>query len=156
MIFSDTNLWIISLVVLDLVLVIAVLLFIRSMKSGLRRQAAMEASRQLMEKIEPLIKETDSVAKAFEEQLKEKKLLVNQLNKDLDSRIISMNMLLNRAKSYMDDEAGNADAAGQVYKQQEAILDLYAQRHDAESIAKKLAMPKGEVELVIDLKRKFT
>ncbi|MFH0730489.1 MAG: hypothetical protein V2B19_29610 [Pseudomonadota bacterium] len=114
----------------------------------------METSLQLMGMIEPLIKETEAVAKSFEAQLKEKKRLIHRLNEDLDSRIISLNLLLNRARA-LDYGSGNPGATGQVYKQQEAILSLYAQKHDAEAIAKKLSMPKGEVELVIDLKTKF-
>jgi hypothetical protein len=105
--------------------------------------------------IEPLIKETETVAKSFEAQLKEKKVLIHRLNEDLDSRIISMNLLLNRAKAYMDGESGKSAATGQIYKQQEAILALYGQKYDVEAIAQKLSMPKGEVELVIDLKTKF-
>jgi hypothetical protein len=131
------------------------LFFIRGMKSGLRKEAAREASLQLLEMIEPLIKETETVAKSFEAQLKEKKVLIHRLNEDLDSRIISMNLLLNRAKSYMDGESGKPAATGQIYRQQEAILALYGQKYDVEAIAQKLSMPKGEVELVIDLKTKF-
>jgi hypothetical protein len=155
MALSNLNSWIVFQLVIDFVLVVMILFFIRRMKSRLRQEAARETSLQLVEMIEPLIKETEAVANSFEAQLKEKKHLINRLNEDLDSRIISLNLLLNRAKAYMDDESGKPAATGQVYRQQEAILELYAQNYDTEAIAKKLSMPKGEVELVIDLKTKF-
>ena len=44
-----------------------------------------------------------------------------------------------------------------MYKrqQQNKIIDLYYQREDVDAIAEKLSIPKGEVQLVIDLKEKF-
>lgn len=155
MVLSNINAWIVFQLIIDFVLVVLMLFFIRGMKSGLRKEAARETSLQLVEMIEPLIKESEAVAKSFETQLKEKKVLIHCLNEDLDSRIISLNLLLNRAKAYMDDKSGKSAATGQVYKQQEAILKLYGQNYDVEAIAQKLSMPKGEVELVIDLKTKF-
>jgi hypothetical protein len=154
MALSNINFWVVFQFVLDFFLVVLILFFIRGMKSRLKKEAAMETSLQLMGMIEPLIKETEAVAKSFEAQLKEKKHLIHRLNEDLDSRIISLNLLLNRAKA-LEYESGKPVATGQVYKQQEAILNLYAQKHDADAIAKKLSIPKGEVELVIDLKTKF-
>jgi hypothetical protein len=154
MALSNINFWVAFQLGLDFVLVVLILFFIRRMKSGLKKETAIEASLQLMGMIEPLIKESEAVAKSFEAQLKEKKQLIHRLNEDLDSRIISLNLLLNRAKA-LEGGSGKQTATAQVYKQQEAILNLYAQKLDAEAIAKKLSMPKGEVELVIDLKTKF-
>lgn len=152
---TNINFWMLFQLIVDFFLVGLIIFLIKRMKSGLLKEAAKETSLQLMGMIEPLIKETETVAKAFEAQLKEKKHIVNRLNEELDSRIISLNMLLNRAKACTDDNSGKVAATGQVYKQQEAILKLYAEKYDPETIAKKLSMPKGEVELVIDLKTKF-
>jgi hypothetical protein len=154
MAFSNINFWIVFQLVFDFVLVVLIFFFIRRMKSGLRKEAALETTQQLIGMIEPLIKETEAVAKSFEAQLKEKKHLIYRLNEDLDTRIISLTMLLNRAKA-LDGESGKSAATGQVYKQQDAILKLHAQGIDTEAIAKNLSIPKGEVELVIDLKTKF-
>jgi hypothetical protein len=153
-IVAGVNLWILCQIVMDGVLVALVLLLMRHMKSAISREAAREASQHLMGMIEPLIREAQAVASSFEDQLKEKKDLAHQLNEDLDRRIISLNMLLNRARSYLDDGPGK-HLAGQVYKQQDAILKLYNQHHDSEAIAKKLSIPKAEVDLVIDLKTAF-
>ncbi|MDX9786426.1 MAG: hypothetical protein RBT11_06610 [Desulfobacterales bacterium] len=153
--FTYINFWIIFQLVIDLALVVLILLLIRNMKTMLRKEAARETSREVIELMAPFIKETRAVAVAFEDQLKKKKKLVYQLNQDLDNRIISLNMLLNRAKACLDDPLGALVTPGQVCKQTEAILELHRQHLDVETIAKKLAMPKGEVELVIDLKTKF-
>ena len=43
----------------------------------------------------------------------------------------------------------------EMLDQQQRILDLYAKGLGADEIAAKIAMPRGEVQLVIDLKEKF-
>jgi hypothetical protein len=149
--------WVAFQIVLDLFLVILVLVFIRSYKSGLRREAAQEAARQVIGLLEPLLKEAKTTAATFEDQLKEKARLVQNINERLDGRIISLNLLLNRAAEQLSAQAGDADSPGNhIYDQQNAILELYGENLDPEEIARRLSMPKGEVDLVIDLKKKFT
>lgn len=149
--------WIVFQIVLDLFLVILILLFIRSYKSGLRRDGAQEAARQVISLLEPLLKEAKTTAATFEEQLKEKARLVQSINERLDSRIISLNLLLNRATAQLSEGSEDEDSSGNhIYDQQNAILKLYRENHDPEEIAKRLSMPRGEVDLVIDLKKKFS
>lgn len=155
MVIPNIDFWGIFQLLIDFVLVLMILLLVRRMKAGMRREAVIEASRQLIAMIEPLVKETHSVAGLLEDQLKEKKQLVSRLNEDLDSRIASLNLLLNRAGAFLDGTPGKSRGRVQLSKQQDAILTLYNQHHDVESIAKMLSLPKGEVKLVIDLKAKF-
>lgn len=148
--------WVVFQLILDLLLVVLILFFFRSVKSGLRREAAREAAQQVIGLIEPLLNEAQGAAATFENQLKEKNRLVRSLNERLDSRIISLNLLLNRAKSHLSSaRKDGAEGPNHIYDQQEAILMLHNENHDVEEIAKKLSMPKGEVDLVIDLKKKF-
>lgn len=152
---NSIHFWVVFQLVIDFALVVLIVLLIRNMKAQLNKEAARETSGQVMEMMAPLVREARAVAASFDEQLKEKKKLVYQLNRDLDSRIISLNLLLNRARAYSDGGPGAPSAPGQVYKQQEAILELHRQKMDTDAIGKKLGIPKGEVELVIDLKTKF-
>jgi len=149
--------WIVFQIVLDLFLVVLILMFIRSYKSGLRREAAQEAARQVIDLLEPLLQEAKNTAATFEEQLKEKARLVQSINERLDSRIISLNLLLNRAAAQLSegDEEGNLPQ-DHIYDQQNAILKLYRENLGPEEIARQLSMPRGEVDLVIDLKKKIT
>jgi uncharacterized membrane protein len=149
--------WIIFQIVLDLFLVVLILMLIRSYKSGLRKEAAQEAARQVIGLLEPLLKEAKATAATFEDQLKEKARLVQSINERLDSRIISLNLLLNRAAAQLSEgEDVNRTTQDHIYDQQDAILKLYRENHTPEEIARQLAMPRGEVDLVIDLKKKFT
>lgn len=157
MALHSVQFWVVFQIVLDLFLVVLVLLFIRSYRSGLRREAAQDAARQVIVLLEPLLKEAKSTAATFENQLKEKARLVRSINERLDSRIISLNLLLNRATALVSENTKNeAPAQNHIFDQQEAILKMYGENHDPEEIAKRLSMPRGEVDLVIDLKKKFS
>ena len=157
MALQSVQYWVIFQIILDLFLVVLGLLFIRSYKTGLRKEAAREAARQVIDLLEPLLKEAGETALAFEDQLKEKASLVQNINERLDSRIISLNLLLNRAAAQVSEGAAHeSPVPNHIYDQQQAILKLYGENCHPEEIAKRLSMPKGEVDLVIDLKRKFT
>lgn len=132
-----------------------------------------EAARKITDLLQPLVEESRKTAIRFESQIKEKKRLIKELNEALDSRIISINLLLSRADAQQrklqdhQDRLQNQlpasdgylpkDTTGQIQvdDQQHQILSLYYQNNDIDSIARKLSIPRGEVSLVIDLKEKF-
>ncbi|MFZ5571712.1 MAG: DUF6115 domain-containing protein [Thermodesulfobacteriota bacterium] len=142
------------MIVIDLMLMLFLLYFVRSIRTGLQREISARAAEKVFRLIEPLFKEAEMAAKDFEKQLREKNQIIKQLNEKLDSRIISLNLLLNRADLNLRSGSLGAEQA-HVYDQQTAIGRLYEKGYDAASIARELTMPKGEVELVIDLKKKL-
>ena len=123
--------------------------------------------------LEPLVEESRQTAVRFDSQIKEKKRLIKELNEALDSRIISINLLLSRADAQqrkLEDRQDrlqqqqtfspeyrpeNQSDRIQADDQQNQILSLYYQNVDIDTIARKLSIPKGEVRLVVDLKEKF-
>ncbi len=151
------EIWVVFQMVVDLILVVLILHLLRAMKSSMQIDVSKEAYEQVMGMVEPLLKEASITAKTFEGQLSEKNKLINRLNEKLDSRIISLNLLMNRAQSVSlsSDNKTNIDCDEHVYDQQEAILSLYEKGESTDTIARKLTMPIGEVNLVIDLKKKF-
>ncbi len=130
---------------------------------------AFESAREILDMLEPLVMESKKAALSFDDQIREKRKLSKNLNDALDTRIISINLLLSRAdvlqkkleerqrtiqhepvlKTVLPSREGN------VVDQQNQIIDLYYQKADVDSIAQRLSLPKGEVQLVIDLKEKF-
>ena len=123
-------------------------------------QAADSAS-GIVEMLEPLVKESQQTALSFDKQIKEKKRLIKELNDALDSRIISINLLLSRAdalqkKIQVKKNQPNLNISSTaVFDQQNQIIEMYNQDYDVDSIAQELSIPKGEVLLVIDLKKRF-
>jgi len=148
--------WIVFQMVIDLVLVILIIYFLRYFRAGLPKDATNEAVERIIGMLEPLLKEADATAKAFERQLKEKHRIIYNLNERLDTRIISLNLLLNRAETKQSSgEVFPASPQNDVYDQQKAIVDLFNKGHNAEAVARKLDLPRREVEMVFNLKEKF-
>lgn len=121
--------------------------------------------------LEPLVKESRQAAIRFDEQVKEKKRLIKELNDALDTRIININLLLSRADALQNrlENTNNPvnssfPSQGDIMSkippnagidQQDQIIEMYNQDVDVDGIAQRLSIPKGEVQLVIDLKKKF-
>lgn len=148
-------------------------------------QEAYHTASQIIDMLEPLVKEADAAAISFDQQIRDKKNLIRGLNDSLDSRIISINLLLSRADSMLTRETkisrsqGNSvNARGSkpvikaerypdedifdekvfdddVFDEQNSVVDLYEKGLSVDAIASRLSMPKGEVQLVINLKKKF-
>lgn len=111
--------------------------------------------------LEPLVEESNKAATSFDRQIKEKKRLIKELNDALDSRIISINLLLSRADALQKklkekkNQFNSEFSSTAVLDQQNQIIEMYDQDFNIDSIAQRLSIPKGEVQLVIDLKKKF-
>lgn len=133
---------------------------------------AGRSAKDIIEMLTPLVDEAKNAAASFDSQIREKRGLIKNLNDALDSRIININLLLSRAETLhqkMEDHQrtfpedqharpfSSTTPSGRtaLVDQQNQIIDLYFQKMDVDSIAQKLSLPKGEVQLVIDLKEKF-
>ena len=131
---------------------------------------AKEVLTETSEIIEPILEASKDAAMEFERLVKEKQTLTRKLDQALDSKIISINLLLSRANTlYTQLENQHNSLLNALPKrgttlfhkeidvldQQQRIIDLYYQKMDVDTIAERLSIPKGEVALVIDLKEKF-
>lgn len=183
---GSVEFWVVVLFFINFSLVLFVLMLIRKMNRFLAEQAfqaAFEKKRDendpvsdtasdIMDMLEPLVKDSRDAAIQFDEQIKDKKRLIKSLNDALDSRIININLLLSRADAMQKKieerqvESGRILAdlsregtvevpAGALENQQHQILKMYRQNHDIDTIAQELSIPRGEVQLVVDLKKKF-
>ncbi len=126
---------------------------------------------EIIEMLEPLVKESRKAAISFDKQVKEKKRLLKELTNALDTRLISINLLLSRADAFqkkieerqmlvndarsLPDTSMPKPSENAVVDQQNEIIEMYNKDFDIDSIAQRLSIPKGEVQLVIDLKKKL-
>ena len=176
--------WIGIQFIIDLFIIIFFLIFVKrihNIKSSdqyngdgkINQENAEQAANDIIGMLEPFVKESKVTADSFDRQIKQKRKLIHELNESLDSRIISINLLISRAEAAKEDLRNlklevarqpiqpfsvKQDISGgpeNVLDQQNRIIDMYNQGSDADAIASKLSMPKGEVKLVIDLKEKF-
>ena len=147
-------------------------------KSLAAQEAGLTASR-IIDMLEPLVREAAAAAAAFDGQIRDKKKIIQGLNNSLDSRIISINLLLSRAESLLSGASNHSFVQDKdmvisgkgvgkgvgntrqhhpdedVFDQQKSVIDLFEKGLDADAIAMRLSMPKGEVQIVISLKKKF-
>ncbi len=155
MIFLSTEFWFVFQMCVLIFLALFIWYFIRNSKTEVEEsKISGDSVDQIVNLLEPLLKEAESSAAVFESQILEKKQLIKQLNEKLDSRIISLNLLLNRADACLMNNANlksNIDVAGI----QESIISLYKDGHNTGAISKELSVSEKEVALVIELKKKF-
>jgi hypothetical protein len=145
-------------VAIDVLLIILFVVFMKQSRAA-KVGRALSAAEPLPQMLEPLLKEAEKVAGEFEDQLKEKQRLIRGLNERLDSRIISLNLLLSRAEEHLvsheKESSGKDNSPRHVYDIQQEIIDLGKKGLGTEEIANRMGISKGEVTLVLELKRKF-
>ena len=134
--------WVFFQMLIDAFLVVMVLYFLRNMKTGWHREATTAASERIIKMLEPLSKEAELTTRTFDNQLNEKKSLIRDLNQKLDSRIISLNLLLNRSEAWLQDPSLKIPLAAKanVCDQQESIIQMHSKGLNAATIARKLSM----------------
>ena len=156
MTFIEFKFLIFAQIGIDIAVVFFIIILIRKLRP-------LDSGRSLQEKakiFESLLIDADNVSSQLEKELGEKHNIIKGLNEKLDNRIMSLNVLLNRADALLSSyeaESGNAKNSPVALKGQEKeILRLAKEGLDFTKIAQILAIPKGEVKLVLDLKNKFS
>ena len=175
--------WIVVLFFVNFSLGLFVFVFVRKVnrfwiehtldgEGGQNNDPVRDTASDIMDMLEPLVKESRDAAILFDEQIKDKKRLLKGLNDALDSRIININLLLSRADAMqkkLEERQAETNrvfdslpreravdiSSGTVANQQNQILKMYQQKYDIDTIAQELSIPRGEVQLVVDLKKKF-
>lgn len=152
------KLWLVAQIGLDLVLIALFVVLIRHFRRT--TTPPTEPSRALdTTQIESVLQDAKHVAAEFEDQLREKKAIITRLNEQLDNRIINLNLLLSRADSCPQSLNEGKDRPEKVQKNtydlQNEIVALSENGLPRTQIAQKLGVIQGEVDLVLDLKKKF-
>ena len=78
----------------------------------------------------------------------------------MDKRIVSLNVLLNRADAFLSSplgqEKGDDAKPVSLSARQTKILSMEKEGRGVEEIADRLSIPKGEIQLILDLSKKFS
>jgi hypothetical protein len=149
--------WGVMQVAVDLCLIVLFVMVLRQLRGSSTASvpAPVEDVTPVMESV---LREAKDVAGQFEVQLKEKQSIIRRLNERLDSRIIGLNLLLNRAEMCLNGKEpmpGQAGKCKDVCGLQREIITLVGEGLHPNVVADRLGISKTEVELVVELKKKF-
>ena len=150
---------------IDIVLILVFIMVIRRLRSFNKSKSFVET----IKTFQSFVSDADKIADQFNEQLTEKHEAIKRLNEQLDKRIGSLNILLNRADIMLSskgeevvghnnrDNVSNNNASNNhaSNNHQTEIIRMAKEGCRLEEIAGRLSIPKGEVKLVLDLKKTF-
>ena len=109
---------------------------------------------------ESFLTDADNISIKFKGLLQEKKDIIKRLDEQLEKRITGLNTLLNRTDAllFKHKQGGDQDGYVQVSLKNHTkkIIELAKEGYDLDYIAESLVIPKEEVVLVLDLKKKIS
>jgi len=145
---------VIILVGLDLAMMVGGILLLKR----IRAVGKSDSIRKSAELLESLIAEGDKMADDWSSQLTEKRLLLKTLNEALDNRIASMKRLFKKAQALQGPPRTDlfSRSPGLMKGHGKEILRLTKQGCRVDDIAERLALPKAEVRLVMDLEKRLS
>ncbi|MCD4715482.1 MAG: hypothetical protein K8R45_01925 [Desulfobacterales bacterium] len=141
---------------IDIAIVFFIIILIRKLRPLNNGKSLREGTNIF----ESLLIDADKLSSQLRKELGKKHQLIKGLNDKLDNRIMSLNVLLNRADALLTSyEGGPVDANDNPVSpksQEKKILKLAKEGLELEQIAQVLAIPNGEVKLILDLKNKLS
>lgn len=149
------ELLILAQIVIDIVIVFVFVLVLRRFRPNHKAPSFDRITKSM----NFFLEDAHKVSGQFTDQLREKQQIVKQLNEKLDKRIISLNLLLNRADLLLSTQGEKIDAdknrSISPGKEQGAILSLSKKGRNIGEIANTLSIPQEKVRLVLELKEKL-
>ena len=150
--------WIVLQTGIDLCLIALFLIAIRQFRA-FRNENRISSLEDVQKTIQPVLEDAKELADRFEAQLKEKQDIIRRLNFSLDDRIIGLNLLLKRTESRIENKKVGKEHRTHFHKDvdqlQQDIIRLYEKGMSSKNISVNLGIAKGEVDLVLNLKKKF-
>jgi len=150
----DLTLLIIAQMVIDVLVIVAIGILLhrlRRMDTDTNLETGIDA-------LETVLTEADRVSGKFKEQLSEKQVLAKNIVEKLDEKMMRLNLLLNQADMTLAGAADN-DAFRKRRKMpdrhRQQILELAKSGRKQADIARRLSIPKEQVQLVLDLKHRL-
>jgi DNA-binding transcriptional MerR regulator len=133
---------------------LTILLFLRRTQKGIssKKGKALAGGRKLegnLEKMNQLLKESESLSHDLSQTLAEKRELVKNLVESLDGKIQNLTRLLEKIEGKIPaapPETGARDGKGQ-------ILEMATAGCGVADIAKRLGLSQEEVQLILDLRK---
>ena len=154
--FIELKYLILLQLVIDFAIFVVIIFFIRRLRILDKGSSSLNNKLKMYESF---LMDADNTSVKFKEMLQEKKDIIKKLDEQLDKRIISFNTLLNRADGIIfKQRQSNTDSHVQasLKNNTEKIVELSKAGFDLDYISESLVIPKEEVMLILDLKKKIS
>ena len=143
-------------IAIDFAIFVVFILLIRRLRFLDKGSSSLNSKLKIYESF---LKDADNISVKFKEMLKEKKDIIKKLDEQLEKRIKNINTLLNRADALLfKHRQSNQDVHVQdsLTNHTKKIVELAKEGFDLDYISETLVIPKEEVMLVLDLKKKIS
>jgi len=120
-----------------------------------RRPKAFDRIEELTRSLGKVIEETQGISEDFDNNLKERQRLIQQIILKLDTRLHEAQLLCQKLEALQRDAAAclQTQAQAPLLSENQEILRLARKGFNAAAIAQRLQKPVGEVELILSLQR---
>lgn len=152
--------YIVLLLLINLVFVFLIVYFLRKMRTSMQIDASKDAAKQVATMMDPLLKEADKVAHLFESQINEKKQIIDSVNDKLDSRILDLKFMLEKAENAMKKASDyqNAAASNEVKQSKKSSTDngkIEVEVEEIEDLPKSKSKPlSSQQDMIFELHNK--
>jgi len=150
-----------ALVVLDALLLVVFVIFIARLRRVWGTVRSIEDIEKLLAPIQDFLDAAGRTGEEMEQNLAERRRIMTGLLDGLDDKAAELRRLITAAEAAGTGRAPAPPAAAAASNRpslptsHQRVLDLAEQGRDVEQIAAELAIPRGEVQLILDLNRKF-
>lgn len=154
---SYLKIWLALQLVIDFLFLLGIFWYLSRVRKDLEFRIFKSTSSKISENISPFLSDAEKTALKFDNQIKEKRKLIKELNETLDARISSINFLINRAENILNSSLNSVEKSPKDSpdSRDEKIIELYEQGLGNDEIAKSLGISVGEVAMIINLRKKF-
>lgn len=147
---------ILSQLAIDFAIFVVFIILIRRLRILDRGSLSLNSK---LEMYESFLTDAGDTSVKFKGMLQEKKDIIKKLNEQLEQKIKSLNNLLNRSDALLFKHRQNHqddDVQDSLKNNTKKIVELAKEGFDSDYIAENLVIPKEEVLLVLDLKKKIS
>jgi hypothetical protein len=150
------------LIALDGLLLAAFVFFIARLRRVWGTVRSVEDIERLLAPLGDFLDEAGRAGAELEENLAERRRIMARILAGLDEKSARLKQLIDAAEGTLE-RGGRAaepsrrplDEAPSLPRNHQQVLDLAGRGRTIEQIATELAIPRGEVQLIVDLHRKF-
>ncbi len=150
------------LIALDGLLLVSFVFFIARLRRVWGTVRSVEDIERMLEPLGDFLDQAGRTGAEMEENLAERRRIMARILDGLDEKSARLKQLieaaevtLNRAGRESEPPPRPPDEAAALPRGHQRVLDLAGQGRTVEQIATELSIPRGEVQLIVDLHRKF-